>query len=119
MQVLIGQGAFGVVQRATMKGSNKKVAIKQYDKAKLCQDAIRIESLRQEIYTMAKLDHVGIMHFYDAIDSGNKISIVVEYINGNNLYQYIRKRPGSRVIDENEVRRIFRPIVEAVSYMHS
>ena len=119
IQVLIGQGAFGVVQRATLKGSHKKVAIKQYDKAKLCQDQVRIDGLRNEIYTLSKLDHDGIMKFYDAIDSGNKINIVIEYINGNNLYQYIRKRPGSRICDENEVKKIFKQVVESVAYMHS
>lgn len=68
---------------------------------------------------MAKLDHIGIMGFHDAIDSGNKINIVVEYINGSNLFQYIRKRTGSRITDENEVKKVFRPIVESVEYMHS
>lgn len=58
------------------------------------------------------------MKYYDSIDSGNKVSIVVEYINGNNLYQYIRKLPGCRIIDENEVKKIFTKIVEAVEYMH-
>lgn len=37
------------------------------------------------------------MKFIDLIDSGNKINIIVEYINGNNLYQYIRKNHGSRI----------------------
>ena len=74
--------------------------------------------MQQEINILSQLDHIGIMKFYDAIDSGNKVSIVVEYINGNNLYQYIRKLPGSRIIDENEVKKIFKKIVEAVQYMH-
>ena len=69
-----------------MKGSNKKVAIKHYDKAKLSKDPIQVESLRKEMKIMSKLDHVGIVKFYDAIDSGNKITAVLEYIDGNNLY---------------------------------
>jgi len=51
------------------------------------------------------------MKFYDAIDAGSKVSIIVEYINGNNLYQYIRKLPGSRISDENQVKLIFTKIV--------
>lgn len=47
---------------------------------------MRVESLKAEIGTLSLLDHPGIMKFHDAIDSGNKISIVVEYINGNNLF---------------------------------
>jgi serine/threonine-protein kinase ULK/ATG1 len=76
-----------------MKGNNFKVALKQYDKSKLFQDMSRVEALRAEIDTLNGLDHIGIMKFYDAIDSGNKVTIIVEYINGNNLFQYIRKMP--------------------------
>ena len=94
ISVLIGQGAFGVVKRGTRKSDNQKVAIKQYDKSKLCQDESRVAALKAEIATLHHLDHPGIMKFYDAIDSGNKISIVVEYINGNNLFQYLRKLHG-------------------------
>lgn len=83
-----------MVKRATKKSTGLKVAIKQYDKAKLCQDPNRVDSLRAEIGTLSLLDHEGIMKFHDGIDSGNKISIVVEYVNGNNLYQYLRKLPG-------------------------
>ena len=81
-------------KRASRKSDKIQVALKQYDKAKLCQDQNRVDSLRAEISTLGLLDHPGIMKFYDAIDSGNKISIVVEYVNGNNLYQYIRKLKG-------------------------
>ena len=84
IQCLIGQGAFGVVQRATTKANGQKVAIKQYDRSKLLQDANRVVALNKESAILAKLNHEGIMGFVDSIDSGNKINIVVEYINGNN-----------------------------------
>jgi len=118
IQCLIGQGAFGVVQRATTKANGQKVAIKQYDRSKLLQDANRVVALNKESAILAKLSHEGIMGFVDSIDSGNKINIVVEYINGNNLYQYIRKLPESRIKDENEVKIIFKKTLESVQYMH-
>ena len=80
---------------------------------------MRIDSLRKEISILSKLNHHGVMRFYDSIDSGNKINIVVEYINGNNLFQYIRKLPQSRLQSEDEVKQIFTKIVESVSYLHS
>jgi serine/threonine protein kinase len=119
ISVQIGQGAYGIVKRASLRSDGTKVALKQYDKAKLCQDQNRVDSLRAEISTLGFLDHPGIMKFHDAIDSGNKISIVVEYVNGNNLYQYIRKLKGQRIHDENEVKKMFTKIVESVEYMHS
>ena len=42
--------------------------------------------MRKEITILSKLDHDGVMRFYDSIDSGNKINIIVEYVNGNNLF---------------------------------
>ena len=33
---MLGQGAFGIVQRAVKRDNNVSVAIKQYDRAKLC-----------------------------------------------------------------------------------
>ena len=75
-----------MVKRGTRKSDNQKIAIKQYDKSKLCQDKNRVDALKAEIETLSSLDHPGIMKFFDAIDSGNKISIMVEYINGSNLF---------------------------------
>lgn len=117
--MLIGQGACAQVKRATHKDEGYLVAIKQYDVKKLMQDMARINALQRESEVLARLTHPGIMQFYDSFESPNKINLVVEYINGQNLYQYIRKNPGQRIIDEEEVKRVFRQIVEAVSYMHS
>ena len=65
---MIGQGAFSTVRRATIKGTREQVAVKQYEKSKLYKQPAYVENLKQEIKAMAKLDHVGIMRFYDAID---------------------------------------------------
>ena len=65
-----------------------------------------------------QLDHPGIMKLYDAIDTGFKVWIINEYINGNNLYQYIRKLHETRIADENTTKKIFKQIVESVAYMH-
>ena len=59
------------------------------------------------------------MKFYDAIDQGSKVNVIVEYINGNNLWQYIRNRNGSRLSDEDEIKCLFKSIVESVKYLHS
>jgi serine/threonine protein kinase len=46
-----------------------------------------VQALKAEISTLSELSHIGIMKFYDAIDEGGtKVSIIMEYINGNNLY---------------------------------
>merc|ERR1712146_492397 len=102
-----------------MKSNGLKVAIKQYERTKLEKDQERVVSLKKEMNILSRLDHVGIMRFIDSIDSGTRVNLVVDYINGSNLYQYIRKMPESRIKSENEVKIIFRQILESVEYMHS
>ena len=46
-----------------------------------------MDGLRKECQALSCLNHDGIMRFYDSIDAPNRVNIVVEYINGNNLYQ--------------------------------
>ena len=87
--------------------TQKMVAIKQYEKKQLVKDHERVDALRKECNALMALDHPGIMKFHDSIDDYKKVSIVVEYINGNNLYQYIRRQPCSRIQTEQELRQIF------------
>ena len=90
---LIGTGAFGQVHRAVKRDTKQKVAIKQYDTSKLKNDGHRIRALNAETSILKQLNHEGIMGFVDSIHSGNKVSVVVEYIDGSNLFQFIRKLP--------------------------
>lgn len=77
-----------------------------------------MEALKQECKVLSKLNHEGIMGFVDSIEVHKKVHIIVEYINGSNLYQYIRKLPESRIKNEEEVKVIFKKILESVKYMH-
>lgn len=115
---LIGQGSFGVVKRAKYRPNGLQVAIKQYETKKLFQELQRVEALKQECQVLSKLKHDGIMGFVDSIKEHNKVHVIVEYINGNNLYQYIRKLPESRIKNEEEVKVIFKKVLESVKYMH-
>lgn len=82
------------------------------------KDRAVLRALKEEITVLKNLKSKHIMKFYDAIDSGNKISIVLEYIAGLNLYQFLRKLPGEHITDETQVKKIFFQICTAVRYMH-
>ena len=68
---------------------------------------------------MTKLFHDGIMKFYDAIDTKNKISVILEKFSGVNMYSYIKNFHGNILNDEEHVKHLFKSIVESVAYMHS
>lgn len=94
------------------------MAIKQYETKKLYQEISRVEALKKECAILSRLKHDGIMSFVDSIEQHNKVHVIVEYINGNNLYQYIRKLPENRIKNEDEVKVIFKKILDSVVYMH-
>ena len=75
-----------MVQRATNKQTGQKVAIKQYETKKLYQELSRVEALKKECSILSNLEHEGIMGFVDSIEQHNKVHVIVEYINGSNLY---------------------------------
>merc|ERR1719183_1168321 len=89
----IGQGAYATVVFGLHKESNRKVAVKVYDKFKLL-DPQRRKSVRCEIKLMERLRHTNIVGFYDAVDSAKQIHIVMEYVGGGSLHHFLKKRPG-------------------------
>jgi serine/threonine protein kinase len=64
----IGQGAYAVVKVGLHKKSNKKVALKIYEKEKM-KDIQRKKSIRREIKLMERLNHPHIAKLYEAIET--------------------------------------------------
>jgi hypothetical protein len=64
----LGKGAYAVVKQALHKPSNRKVAIKIYEKVKLI-DTQRKNSVKREIQIMKKLDHNNICKLHEVIDN--------------------------------------------------
>lgn len=114
---VLGSGSYAIVKEATFLPNRSKFAIKTYEKSKLL-DPQKKRNLTREIKIMKRLDHPNIIKFNEAIDSPKQIHIVMEYINGFSLHNYIKRRP-SRIVPESEARRIFGQILNAIEYCHS
>ena len=84
----LGEGAFGSVRLGINKQTGEKVAIKILEKSKLSryQDKIRLE---REIEILKKLKHPNIAQLYSVIETERQILLIMEYIKGQELYQYI------------------------------
>ena len=84
----LGEGAFGSVRLGINKQTGEKVAIKILDKSKLTkyEDKIRIE---REINILKKLRHPNIVYLYSIIKTERQILLIIEYIKGQELFQYI------------------------------
>ena len=72
-------------------------------------DQYRRESLKKEIEILKKLDHPNIIKLYDSIDTGLKVNLVMEYVQGKSLYSYLKKKSRTSLkIDEDEAKLIFK-----------
>ncbi|KAF8108487.1 hypothetical protein N665_0108s0024 [Sinapis alba] len=83
----LGSGSFAVVWLAKHRSSGVEVAIKEIDKKKL-SPKVR-DNLLKEISILSTIDHPNIIRFYEAIETGDRIFLVLEYCSGGDLAEYI------------------------------
>ena len=110
----IGIGSYAEVKLGIHRKTKKKYAIKIYPK-NLIDDEDKINSIKNEIYILNQLNHENIMKLYDLINTPKYLYLILEYINGISLLEYIHKSPNKR-IEENFCKKIFYQIVKAIEY---
>ncbi|KAM4704752.1 myosin light chain kinase family member 4 [Rhinophrynus dorsalis] len=109
---MIGGGRFGQVHKCVEKASGLSLAAKII-KVRSHKEK---EEVKNEIQVMNQLNHVNLIQLYDAFESRNDIVLVMEYVDGGELFD--------RIIDENcnlsEVDTILfiKQICEGIQYMH-
>jgi eukaryotic-like serine/threonine-protein kinase len=86
----IGSGGMAVIYKAVQESLNRTVAIKAL-KASVAQDsqfAIRFE---REALSVSSLQHENIIHIYDFHRIGGSLYIVMEFVEGIDLYDLLDK----------------------------
>lgn len=83
----IGEGSFGSVILAYDKFSRQKVAVKLIDKK--IADAAALRRIQREVRVLCSLKHENIVQVYDIFDTPAQMCIVMEYMNGGTLDEYI------------------------------
>jgi len=109
----LGEGAFSIVYKGTRKSDNKVVAIKCVNKVGQSPDVIKL--LKREISVMQKLHNPNIVCLLDVYENDESITMVLEYVDGGELYDHIIER-GS--YSEKEAADITAQLLSALSYMH-
>lgn len=102
----IGHGAYAVVRVGLHKPSNKKVAMKIYNKEKLMEPNRR-RSVRREIKLLEKMQCKHVIRLYEVIDNRKYVILVMEYVPGGSLHGYLKTQPNKRLV-ETEAKRVFR-----------
>lgn len=104
---IIGKGGNSVVYRALDESLHIEVAIKCIAQAK--------EHAQKEARCMAKLSHSAIPHIYDAFEEQGIAYIVMEYLQGVSLMEYIQQRA---VISQQQLYQWIAQVIDVMGYLH-
>lgn len=112
---VIGVGSYGKVRAAWHRLSGSKVAIKTYDKAKL-KDPAHWKRVHSEIKITEQTSHPRIARLYEAIETPKRMHLIMECLDGGNLCTYVKQK---RRLSEEESKRIFFQLLQAIDYLHT
>jgi len=88
----IGSGGMAVVYEAIQEPLNRRVAIKAL-KPSIAIDSQFAERFEREANFMASLQHENILHVIDFIKDGRSMFIIMEYVDGIDLYDLLERSP--------------------------
>ncbi|KZV55149.1 hypothetical protein F511_30339 [Dorcoceras hygrometricum] len=111
----IGEGAFAKVKFARNIENGQPVAIKIFDKDKVLKHKLS-EQIKREIATMKLIKHPNVVRLYEVMASKTKIFIVMEFVTGGELFDKIVSHGR---MQEDEARKYFQQLINAVDYCHS
>ncbi|XP_010474701.1 PREDICTED: CBL-interacting serine/threonine-protein kinase 9-like [Camelina sativa] len=111
----LGEGSFAKVKYAKNTVTGDLAAIKILDRDKVFRHKM-VEQLKREISTMKLIKHPNVVEIIEVMASKTKIYIVLELVNGGELFDKIAQQGR---LKEDEARRYFQQLVNAVDYCHS
>ncbi|KAK7100909.1 5'-AMP-activated protein kinase catalytic subunit alpha-2-like isoform X2 [Littorina saxatilis] len=110
----LGVGTFGKVKIATHQLTGHKVAVKILNREKIKSLDV-VGKIRREIQNLKLFRHPHIIKLYQVISTPTDIFMVMEYVSGGELFDYIVKHGR---LKEEEARRFFQQIISGVFYCH-
>ncbi len=114
IQQELGRGAMAIVYRGYDPDLGREVAIKMLPPHMAGQTGL-VERFLREARAAARLKHPNIVTIYDVGQDGDHYYFVMEYLEGLELSDYIKRR-GPLPLDE--VVGIVRPLAAALDYAH-
>lgn len=111
----IGEGGMGQVFLAKNKSIHQFVAIKMLHPRFSANPALR-DRFRQEAIMLSTLNHPGIVQFLNYVENEQGIFLIMEYVDGMTLEDYINNKSG--LIVEDRALPMMRQILDAFAYAH-
>lgn len=96
--------------------THEKLAVKAFSKENLLSQPKGRASLINEISIMRQLTHHNIMRLEEVHESANSIYLVVELLEGGELFNQISSQPSMTI---PQLAKVLRDILKALAYMDS
>lgn len=114
-QKLLGTGSFSKVKLAVDRHSGDFVAVKMIDTREIQSTPRLQQTLVREIEILKRVNHRNIVRFREATLIKDKICLVMDYVPGCELFQYVADQ---KKLKEQEASMLLRQLLEAVQYLH-
>jgi serine/threonine protein kinase len=111
---MIGKGSFARVYLVEDKITHNRFAVKAFSKEYLQSQSKGKDSLINEIQVMQRLEHQNIMHLQEVHESKNSIYLVLELLEGGELFNFISSKSSIAIHD---VGRMMRHLLDALAYL--
>lgn len=117
----LGRGSTGRVRLAKHSETGQLAAVKIVPKSKFQKNKgddnkeTSPYGIEREIIIMKLISHENIMGLYDVWENKGELYLVLEYVEGGELFDYLIKKGK---LDEKEAVHYFRQIISGVSYCH-
>ncbi|XP_029473165.1 testis-specific serine/threonine-protein kinase 6-like [Rhinatrema bivittatum] len=112
---VLGRSSYSTVNKAFSHKLGKFVVIKVIDKSQSAPEYIN-KFLPRELSILTRCSHPNIVQVYEIIESSNGLVFIVMEEAPSDLFELIDSKD---YLTEDEARRIFMQIVQAVTYCHA
>lgn len=109
----LGNGAYASVKLVRKKNLDEFYALKEIDLKNLCEDDII--NIRREIKGHQNISHPSIIKFYQYIQKGTNVYILLEYAKNGDLFKYLSKK---KRLSESEACKYIIQTANALNYIH-
>ena len=111
----IGMGTFSKVTKAVHILTEQVVAVKILEKEKI-EDDIDVERIIREIEILKNINHPNIAQMFETYSTVHNIYLMMEYIEGGDLFDYINKKV---YLPEQKACYIFRQLIGVIEYLNT
>ena len=112
----LGSGGMGSVYLAVNTNIDQQVAIKAL-RPEIARNPVLRARFKQEAELLCSLDHPGIVKFLNYVEAPEGVFLIMEYVKGITLENFINKKNG--LIVEKKAYPMISEILDAFAYAHS